>query len=169
MRDPNPITVAGLFGCLTLSVFPVGAPAATYLVRPDGTGDFPTIQGAIKAVQSGDTIELADGTFTGPGNRGLDYRGKAITVRSRSGDPASCKIYVDDASAGVVFQSGEGPGSVLASITIYGAWAAPGGNVSEPGAAAHREHGVPVQPPRRRLLQRFSHPQWKPVRRKRSD
>ena len=43
--------------------------ATTYLVNPEGTGDFPTIQAAIDAVVDGDIIELNDGTFTGDGNR----------------------------------------------------------------------------------------------------
>ena len=76
-----------------LSIFLVSsASAATYVVQPDGTGDFPTIQAAINAVVDTDIIELADGTFTGDGNRDLDYLGKAITIRSQSGDPSVCVI-----------------------------------------------------------------------------
>ena len=37
------------------------AGAATYVIRPDGTGNFPNIQAAINAVAPGDTLELADG------------------------------------------------------------------------------------------------------------
>jgi pectin methylesterase-like acyl-CoA thioesterase len=55
--------------------------ASVYVVRPDGSGDFPTIQAAIDAAIDGDTVELADGTFRGDGNRDPDYLGKAITVR----------------------------------------------------------------------------------------
>ena len=65
----------------------------THRVMPDGSGDFTTIQAAITAAEEGDTIELADGTFTGAGNRDLDYLGKAIVVQSESGDPTSC--YID--------------------------------------------------------------------------
>lgn len=66
--------------------------AGTILVTPDGTGDYPTIQAAIDAATDGDVIELADGTFTGDGNRDVDFLGKAITVRSQSGDPSLCVI-----------------------------------------------------------------------------
>jgi pectin methylesterase-like acyl-CoA thioesterase len=55
--------------------------AATYVVSPDGSGDFPTIQAAIDAAVDGGIIELTDGTFTGDGNRDIDYAGKSITVR----------------------------------------------------------------------------------------
>jgi len=39
------------------------ANAATYVVTPDGTGDFPTIQAAIDAAVTGDVIQLTDGVF----------------------------------------------------------------------------------------------------------
>jgi hypothetical protein len=68
------------------------APATTYLVRPDGSGDFPTIQAAVNVAVDSDVIELGAGTFTGSGNRGVYIRHKAITVRSQSGDPSACTI-----------------------------------------------------------------------------
>ncbi len=73
----------------------VNAGATTYLVRPDGSGDFPTIQAAVNASVIGDVIELADGTFRGFGNRDVDYWGRAITIRSQSGDPETCVIDCD--------------------------------------------------------------------------
>lgn len=102
------------------------AMGATYLVRPNGTGDFATIQDAIDAVINGDIIELTSGTFSGDGNRDLDYRGKAITVRSRSGDPESCVIDCGggepDWHRGLNFHRSEGPGSVLEGVTITNAY-----------------------------------------------
>ena len=65
--------------------------ASTYLVLPDGTGDFPTIQAAIDAAADGDVVELADGTFRGPGNRSIELA-KGLTIRSASGDPERCII-----------------------------------------------------------------------------
>ena len=47
--------------------------AATYVVTADGSGDFPTIQAAISAAINGDVIELTDGTFTGEGNRDIEF------------------------------------------------------------------------------------------------
>jgi hypothetical protein len=41
-------------------------------VAPDGSGDAPTIQAAIDSSAPQDVVELADGTFIGPGNRDLD-------------------------------------------------------------------------------------------------
>ncbi len=73
-------------------LWPAAVPATTYVVRPDGTGDFPTIQAAIDAAVNGDTIELTNGSFTGDGNRDISVVGKAITIRSQSGDPENCII-----------------------------------------------------------------------------
>ncbi len=97
---------------------PFALMAATHVVIPDGTGDFPTIQAAIDAAEDGDIVELTNGTFTGPGNRGIDYLGKAITVRSRSGDPDACIIDCEEQDRGFILNTGEGPMSVLEGVTI---------------------------------------------------
>jgi len=93
-----------------------------YIVAPDGSGDFPTIQDAIGFCTDGDVVELASGTFTGDGNRDVDFLGKAITVRSQNGDPALCVIDCEGSPAaphrGFTFQSGESPASVLEGVTI---------------------------------------------------
>jgi predicted outer membrane repeat protein len=113
-----------LFVCAAL--FPSLASASTYLVTPDGTGDFPAIQAAVNAAGPGDVIELADGVFTGNGNRDVDYFGKAITIRSRGGDPGACVIDCmgseSDPHRGFLFQSDEGPGSILEGVTIRNGW-----------------------------------------------
>ena len=44
--------------------------------------DAPTIQAGIDLAIDGDEVVVSDGTFSGPGNRNLDFRGKLITVRS---------------------------------------------------------------------------------------
>ncbi len=95
---------------------------ATYVVNPEGTGDFPTIQAAINATAAGDTVELTNGTFTGDGNRDIDYLGKAITVRSQAGDPDSCVIdcqgSAEQQHRGFYYHSGETGDAVLDGITI---------------------------------------------------
>jgi hypothetical protein len=92
--------------------------ARTWYVAPDGTGDAPTIQAAIDSAAARDTVLLANGTFTGPGNRDIEYFGKAITVRSESGDPQLCVVDCEQAGRGFIFQSIEGPESVLEGITV---------------------------------------------------
>jgi predicted outer membrane repeat protein len=101
--------------------------AATHVVNPDGTGDFPTIQAAIDGAADGDEIVLTDGVFTGDGNRDVNFLGKAVTVRSQSGDPATCIIDCEadfsDRHRGFRFDSGEGYSSVLSGVTVTNGYA----------------------------------------------
>jgi len=107
--------------------------AATILVEADGSGGYPTIQAAIDAAIGGDVVELGDGTYSGTGNRDLDFLGKAITVRSGSGDPGACIIDCGGSAAenhrGVTFQSSEGYSSVLEGVTIRYGYAYQGGGI----------------------------------------
>jgi pectin methylesterase-like acyl-CoA thioesterase len=111
----------GLLSVLLLAL-PATAQATTYVVNPSGTGDFPTIQAAINAVVNGDVIELTNGTFSGPGNRDIDFVGKAITVRSQSDMPSTCIIYPDGSVSApfraFIFENGEGSGSILRGVAI---------------------------------------------------
>jgi hypothetical protein len=100
------------------------ASAETYVVRPDGTGDFPTIQAAIDAAVDGDIIELTDGHFSGGGEgQNVNFLGKAITLCSQSGDAAACIIGRGNIDASVVtFNHGETQSSVTEGVTISGAY-----------------------------------------------
>jgi formylglycine-generating enzyme required for sulfatase activity len=105
-----------------------------YSVQPDGGGDYPTIQAAVDAAYPGDTVELMDGTYTGDGNRDIDFHGKAVTVRSQSGNPEDCIIDCEGSESephrGFYFHSGEGPDSVVEGITITNGYAEDGGGIS---------------------------------------
>jgi hypothetical protein len=109
-------------------------PTTTYVVCPDGSGDFLTIQDAIDAANDGDDIELCDATFTGEGNRGIDFLGKAVTVRSRSRNPQACIIDCEHADRAFSFVTDEGPASVLEGVTIINGQA-PGGWPDNVGGA----------------------------------
>ncbi|MBN1766846.1 MAG: hypothetical protein JW860_16450 [Sedimentisphaerales bacterium] len=97
-----------------LQVFPEGQ----LLTMP---AEYPSIQAAINAAVNGQTIMLADGFYTGSGNRNIDFHGKAITLRSENG-PDHCIISCQGNDYhyhyGFIFQNGEGPNSILDGITI---------------------------------------------------
>jgi hypothetical protein len=86
---------------------------------------YPTIQTAINAAQEGYTVIVADGVYTGDGNRDIDFLGKAITVRSENG-PTNCIIECNgspnEPHQGFTFQSGEGPNSILTGFTVTGGY-----------------------------------------------
>jgi len=83
---------------------------------------YSTIQAAIDDCNDGDTVIVAPGTYTGDGNRDIDFKGKAITVRGETGDPNDCVINcegdVNEPHRGFNFLSGEDENSVLEAITI---------------------------------------------------
>ncbi|MCH8805545.1 MAG: right-handed parallel beta-helix repeat-containing protein [Planctomycetes bacterium] len=78
---------------------------------------FPNIQAAIDAAVNGDTVLVADGRYSGLGNIGLDFGGKAITVRSEHG-PGSTTIDCQRQDRGFIFQNDEPPEAILEGLTI---------------------------------------------------
>jgi parallel beta-helix repeat protein/predicted outer membrane repeat protein len=84
-------------------------------------GQYKTIRAAIDAATNEDTVIVADGTYTGPDNRDIDFKGKAITVRSESG-PENCIIDCEQRGRGFYFQNGEGKNSILDGFTITGGY-----------------------------------------------
>jgi len=101
----------------------------TYLVCSDGSSDFTEIQGAIFHSRDTDIIELCDATYTGSNNRNLNYHGKAITVKSASGNPEDCVIDCEGAGRGFQFDSIEDTLSVVHGVTITNAAGINGGAV----------------------------------------
>jgi hypothetical protein len=90
--------------------------------------DFATIQQAIDHASDGDIIEVAASTYTGDGNWDIEFRGKAVTVRSSDG-PETTVIDCGDETGqgssgkwhrGFYFHEAEKSDSVLCGFTIRG-------------------------------------------------
>jgi len=84
------------------------ARARTWIVKPDASGDRPTIQQAILAAASGDSILLWPGIFY----ENLDMRAKQLVLRGRDG--ATCTV-IDGQDAGRVLWMNSG---TVEGITI---------------------------------------------------
>ena len=85
--------------------------------------DFSTIQEAIDSSSDGDEILLADMTFHGSGNYNIDFRGRAVTVRSASGNAPACVIDIQGdfngiSQRGFVLYNGEDTTSAIRDLTI---------------------------------------------------
>ncbi len=118
------VAIASVIVALILS-----APVIAGTTRNVPSGPYPTIQSAIDACVDGDTVLVAGGTYTGAGNKDLDFGGKAITVRSANG-AASSVIDCQNSGRGFFFGSGESATSVVEGFTIRNGmalWGGPGG------------------------------------------
>ena len=111
--------------------------AATIIVKADGSGDYPTIQTAIGAANKGDTVEVWPGTYTGDGNRDIDFLGKAITVCSIDpNDPNIVAATIIDCNGtesefhrGFNFRNNENANCIIAGLTITNGYASCGGGI----------------------------------------
>ncbi|MHC4656787.1 MAG: right-handed parallel beta-helix repeat-containing protein [Planctomycetota bacterium] len=127
--------LAFVFVCLLLAI---PCNAEIIIVDPNGSGDFVTVQAAINAANEGDEVVLAISTYTGAGNKDLNFGGKAITIRSNDpNDPNVVAATVIDCQGsyynrhgGFVFQSGEDANSILAGLTICNGFMENGGGIS---------------------------------------
>jgi hypothetical protein len=118
------IMIAALIAaCITTS-----SSAGTLLVP----NDYSTIQAAIDASVDGDEVVVANGIWTGDGNRDLDFGGRAITVRSEDG-AATCIIDTQgtelDPRRAFSFHNGETGASVVEGFTIRNGFIDRGGAV----------------------------------------
>jgi hypothetical protein len=132
---------SSLLGKITILVVIVLAGSVTTLGRTiyvddDVPADFNNIQAAIDDANDGDIVEVLQGTYTGTGNRDIDFLGKAITVRSTNPqDPcvvASTVIDCQGVGRGFYFHSGEEANSILDGLKITNGYV----TISSPGGSA---------------------------------
>lgn len=112
---------------MSISAFLV-LPAAAISAEINVPLDQPTIQAGIDAAVEGDTVLVADGTWSGAGNTELDLGGINITVSSASG-PAGCTIDCLGVGRAFVIHSGESRQAVVQGFTIINGGATGGGAI----------------------------------------
>jgi outer membrane protein assembly factor BamB len=120
-----------LFLVAVLALLTVPARAAELHVPADHN----TIQAAIDAAVNGDTVIVADGTHSGEGNRDIDFRSKAITVRSENG-PENCIIDCQNLGRGFRLNSILGGNPVIDGFTIINGYARSGGAIHNYGSSS---------------------------------
>ena len=107
-----------------LLAFTLPCRADVLFVNAEGTGEYPTIQAAVDAAVDEDEVHLSDGVYQGDGNYEIDFRGKAIAVRSESMDPYKTIILVDAYDfirRAFILNSSEGSPSIQ-GLLITGGW-----------------------------------------------
>ncbi len=90
----------------------------------------PTIQAAIDVASPNDTVLVAPGTYTGLGNRDVNFGGKNIVLRSSGGAAVTiidCEADSTDPHQGFIFTSGEDSTAVIDGFTIQNGYGQPDG------------------------------------------
>jgi len=86
--------------------------------------DYATIQAAVEAADEGDTILVADGIYSGPGNRDIVLEGKPI-ILSENGPEVTiinCGGSESEPHQGIIIGSGFGPETRIDGFTIRNAY-----------------------------------------------
>ncbi len=104
-----------------ISMIPTDAVAEIIHVPADSS----TIQAGINGTMDGDTVMVADGTYTGDGNRDIEIFGKTVVVMSENG-PENCIINCEgsqqDPHRGFYIHDWVGPETVIMGFTIQNGW-----------------------------------------------
>jgi hypothetical protein len=131
----RPRDFCALIAWTLLAVVPSVSSAKTLHVSQDSKTGFNTIQAAVDAAVDGDIIVIDAGIYTGPGNRDIDLRGKAITIQGA--DPANSDVVeatvIDcqgsDKSPHRGFYLANCNGAAISGLTITNGLATAGGAV----------------------------------------
>jgi hypothetical protein len=114
-----------LFGVMALACLFSTRPVAAATINVPGNAA--TIQAGVDLANGGDHVVIANGTWTGPGNRDVIVA-KGVTIRSASGNPALCIVDCQLAGRGFRFE-GFSSAAKLESITITNGSASSGGGI----------------------------------------
>jgi parallel beta-helix repeat protein len=93
---------------------------------------FKTIQKSVDTATGGDTVRVAPGTFTGDGNRDINFGGKSIVLKSKDGPEVTiidCGGSIPDPHRGFFFAGGETSTSIVDGFTIKNGYEQYGGGI----------------------------------------
>lgn len=132
------VTATALLSVL-LTLLASSAHSRTWNVRPDGTGDAPTIQAALDAAQAGDDVLLAPGTYTwtsqnASGNSMITMK-SGIWLHSEAGPEAT--VLNAERQGRVMLCAGVDDQTRIEGLTITG------GRLAGPGAGIDCENASP--------------------------
>ena len=117
----------------------LGAPINALLVP----SEYATIQAAIDSAADGEMILVADGTYTGAGNKELTWDGteKHIIVKSENG-PENCIIDLEDSGRAFTFISGTGNNSIwITAADVIDGFTIRNGNTNDYAGAIYCYYG----------------------------
>jgi len=103
-------------------------PIAEPILVDISSGPYRTIQDGIDAANDGDTVLVVAGTYTGEGNRNIDFKGKSVVLKAFNG-PEVTILDCEGQTRGFNFHSGEGPSAAIVGMTITHGQADYGGAV----------------------------------------
>ena len=105
-------------------------PVLTYPATRHVPDDYPTIQAAVDAAGDGDTVLIADGVYSGPGNIDIQWDAtiKHLVIMSENGRD-HCTIDCVQEGRGLTLDSGQDARDVIDGLTIIN-----GGEVEAGGA-----------------------------------
>jgi len=137
----NRFYLASLFTFLI--VYAITSPAMGAVINVGGPTGLPTIQAGINAAVDGDTVLVANGTYSGAGNRNIDFGGKLITLTSQ-GDPTKCIIDGGKAARGFIFSTKETRLAKVIGFTIRNCDGKAAGGLGGDGGAFLINEASPV-------------------------
>ncbi len=120
----------------------VGNASRTWRVRPDGTGDAPTVQAGIDSSEDGDVVLVGPGTYY----ENINLEGKAIHLLSKSGPVVTVLDGSREDSTVVNCESGETNDTIIEGFTITGGrgWTPLGDTTTKAGGGISCYHSTPI-------------------------